>query len=306
MTVISDGPYGINGYPGDTKKPEHLPQIYEPHIAAWSKAANTQTTLWFWNTEIGWAIMHPILVKHGWIYRSCNIWDKGVSHIAGNCNGKTMRKFPVVTEICVHYIREPQFNDVGGNRLSLQDWLRNEWRRTGLPFHKANEACEVKNAASRKYLTADHMFYPPPPDIFAKLAIYANKYGNLDGKPYFNLNDEEVENGLLIQDKWQKLQSKFNFEYGGTNVWRLPANRGKERLKDGMKVVHGNQKPFSLMERIIKASTDENDVIWEPFCGLASASIIADSLNRIAYTSEISNSYYMYVKNRIEQNVVIG
>ncbi|MYK91287.1 MAG: hypothetical protein F4026_03915 [Synechococcus sp. SB0669_bin_8] len=31
--------------------------------------------------------------------------------------------------------------------------MRAEWRRTGLPLYRANEACGVKNAATRKYLT---------------------------------------------------------------------------------------------------------------------------------------------------------
>ena len=39
----------------------------------------------------------------------------------------------------------------------MQEWLRAEWRRTGLPWRAANEACGVSNAATRKYLTGDHL-----------------------------------------------------------------------------------------------------------------------------------------------------
>ena len=63
------------------------------------------TTLWFWNTEVGWATVHPLLVANGWDYVQVITWDKGVAHIAGNVNGKTIRRFPVATEVCVFYQR---------------------------------------------------------------------------------------------------------------------------------------------------------------------------------------------------------
>ena len=98
--VIADGPYGVDGFPGDERSPATLAEWYEPHVKAWSEHATPGTTLWFWNTEIGWATVHPLLQAHGWEYRCCNIWDKGLGHIAGNANTRTLRKFPVVTEVC--------------------------------------------------------------------------------------------------------------------------------------------------------------------------------------------------------------
>ena len=95
--IMSDGPYGISGFEGDMKNARQLPEWYEPHIVEWSKRATPQTTLWFWNTELGWANVHPILEKHGWEYKCCHIWDKGKGHIAGATNTKTLTKLPVVT-----------------------------------------------------------------------------------------------------------------------------------------------------------------------------------------------------------------
>src|SRR5690606_1700911 len=60
------------------------------------KAAQPATTLWFWNTEIGWATVHPLLAEQGWEYVQTIVWDKGIAHIAGNVNGDTIRQFPVV------------------------------------------------------------------------------------------------------------------------------------------------------------------------------------------------------------------
>ncbi len=147
MCIVSDGPYGVSGYPGDEVSALTLGGWYAPHIQAWSKYATPQTTLWFWNTELGWATVHPVLVAHGWEYRSCHIWDKGLGHVAGNANTQTLRKFPVVTEVCVQYVRPAVFR-VGDATLSMQQWLRHEWRRSGLPLRLSNEACGVQNAAT--------------------------------------------------------------------------------------------------------------------------------------------------------------
>src|SRR5438876_5065934 len=53
--IVSDGPYGVSGFPGDESKWASLAEWYEPHIEAWSQHASPQTTLWFWSTEVGWA-----------------------------------------------------------------------------------------------------------------------------------------------------------------------------------------------------------------------------------------------------------
>src|SRR5215216_5808609 len=46
--IVSDGGYGVLGFEGDTSDHLELAEWYEPHIAAWSTAANASTTLWFW------------------------------------------------------------------------------------------------------------------------------------------------------------------------------------------------------------------------------------------------------------------
>lgn len=95
VVIVSDGAYGVSGFPGDCPTPAGLVEWYRPHVAEWSKAATGETTLWFWNTEVGWATVHPLLLEFGWEYVGCNIWDKGIAHVSGNTNSKTLRKFPV-------------------------------------------------------------------------------------------------------------------------------------------------------------------------------------------------------------------
>jgi hypothetical protein len=96
-----DGAYGIgNGEtPGDTIDQAELIRWYRDHITAWTAAARPVTTLWVWNTEIGWAMLHPELDRHGWDYVQTIIWDKGESGEVP-WDGAV---FPVVTEVCAVY-----------------------------------------------------------------------------------------------------------------------------------------------------------------------------------------------------------
>ena len=46
------------------------------------------------------------------------------------------------------------------------------------------------------------------------------------------------------------------------------------------KVGYPTQKPLALLERIIKAGTNEGDIVLDPFCGCATTCVAADNLHR--------------------------
>ena len=301
VCILADGPYGVSGFPGDEHHAVSLAAWYEPHIEAWSQSATPQTTLWFWNTELGWATVHPRLAAHGWEYRCCNVWDKGLSHVAGNANSQTLRKFPVVTEVCVHYVKAAVF-PVGRRKLSMQEWLRHEWRRSGLPWRLANEACGVRNAATRKYLATDHLWYYPPPEAFVQLAEFANRHGKPEGRPYFSPDGEHPFSG----PEWARLRSKFFCDVGITNVWREPHVSGRERIQGERQAMrykfrslHGSQKPLPFMERIVRASTEPGDVVWEPFGGLCPGAIVSHRLQRRCCSAEIVPEFFLAAQQRL-------
>jgi len=299
IVIMVDGPYGVSGFKGDLFSPVGLDKWYEPHIKEWSKKATPQTTLWFWNTEIGWATVHPIFEKYGWEYKACHIWDKGMSHVAGNTNTKTIRHLPVVSEVCVQYVFRPKFR-VGEEELCMKDWLRYEWSRTGLPFSKTNEACGVVNAATRKYFTKCHLWYMPPVEMFEKISDYANAHGKEEGKPYFSLDGITPISGA----EWGKMRSKFYCPFGITNVWPTQQLNGKERIKKGTKSAHLNQKPLELITRLIEMTSDKDDVIWDPFGGLFTTAVACFISQRTCYTAEINNEIYKIGQRRIQELLI--
>jgi site-specific DNA-methyltransferase (adenine-specific) len=291
--IVSDGAYGVLGFEGDTSDHTGMPEWYEPHVAAWSKFATPETTLWFWNSEIGWAAVHPVLEKYGWRYVNANIWDKGIGHIAGNVNTTKIRRFPVVSELCVQYVFEARIDG-----KTLKRWLLDEWKRSGLPVRAANIACGVADAATRKYLDQGHLWYWMPPEMFERLAAYANEYGKPQGRPYFSIDGQCP----MTKAEWAKTRSYFNCPHGVTNVWQRNAVRGAERIKTAGtsgRAVHLNQKPLDLMMRIIEATTQDKDVVWEPFGGLFTGCVAARRLGRQAYGAETDGTYFHYGVERL-------
>jgi DNA methylase len=306
-TIISDGAYGVGGFPGDPRTANDLAEWYRPHIEAWTKQAHLATTLWFWNTELGWATTHPVLAKNGWEYVQTIVWDKGVAHIAGNVNGDTIRQFPVVTEVCAFYRRRLEFPTTDGV-LSAKQWLRYEWQRAGLALHKANEACGVANAATRKYLTQDWLWYFPPAEAMAKLVAYANRHGLKSGRPYFSLDGQNSVSAV----EWGALRHAWLHTHALTNVWSHPPLHGEERYRGngirsaprvynpGPKAAsHFNQKPVEFMRRILKACTQPGDVVWEPFGGLCSGGVAALQMGRKPFAAEVIETFADIAQERL-------
>lgn len=307
-TIISDGAYGVRGFHGDTTDAKGLVDWYRPHIEAWTTAATPGTTLWFWGTEVGWATVHAELDLQGWDYVQTIVWDKGLSHIAGNVNGKTIRQFPVVTEVCALYQRRFEIETDDGV-LSVQDWLRYEWRRSGLPMYLANEACGVANAATRKYLTKDWLWYFPPGPMMERMAAYCNEHGLESGRPYFSLDGD----ASVTAEDWDRMRHPWTHTHGLTNVWHRPPLHDGERLKGSMRrsaprvykptkasTTHLNQKPLEFMERLVNATTRPGDVVWEPFGGLATGSVAAVALGREAYAAEKDKHFAKIALERLE------
>ena len=60
-----------------------------------------------------------MLEKQGWRYVNANIWNKGKGHIAGNVNTRKIRRFPVVSEVCVQYVFQARIDGAPPQALAL-------------------------------------------------------------------------------------------------------------------------------------------------------------------------------------------
>lgn len=72
------------------------------------------------------------------------------------------------------------------------------------------------------------------------------------------------------------------------NVWGF----SRVRFKMDEYENHPTQKPEALLERIIKASSNEGDVVLDPFSGSFTTSAVAVKLNRIAVGIDMNEEYF--------------
>lgn len=79
------------------------------------------------------------------------------------------------------------------------------------------------------------------------------------------------------------------------DVWDL-AFAGKSEKTYGK---HPTQKPLKLLERIILASTNENDIVLDPFNGSATTGVVCKKLNRRYIGIDSNEEYLELSKNRL-------
>ena len=106
----------------------------------------------------------------------------------------------------------------------------------------------------------------PPPNISCRAFTHSTetiiwaKKDIKNNKHKFNYNDmKELNGGKQMKD-----------------VWEMSLTKPSEK-KHGK---HPTQKPIALLERIILASTNEGDLILDPFNGSGTTGIVAHMLNR--------------------------
>ena len=62
---------------------------------------------------------------------------------------------------------------------------------------------------------------------------------------------------------------------------------------------HPTQKPEKLLARIILASSNEPDVVFDPFAGVGTAGVVAKKLRRKFVMTEIDEEFCIYAQKRL-------
>ncbi len=107
---------------------------------------------------------------------------------------------------------------------------------------------------------------------------YVEKWGTGKKKLYRYYLDE----GKIPEDVWtdiQSIQSAASERYG-----------------------YPTQKPEALLERIIKASSNKNDLVLDPFCGCGTTIAVAQQLQRKWIGIDVSPAACKLMKLRVEKN----
>lgn len=91
--------------------------------------------------------------------------------------------------------------------------------------------------------------------------------------------------------------------YGGdkkgvpmSDVWEIPFLNPKAKERTG----YPTQKPVLLIERVLEISTDEGDLVLDPFCGSGTTLVAAKLLNRRSVGIDISADAVSLAQRRLE------
>ena len=102
----------------------------------------------------------------------------------------------------------------------------------------------------------------------------------------------------------RNLAKKFGIGKVGANVWVIPLCTGKERLKNGEGTrLHSTQKPAELLRRVILTSTNEGDIILDPFAGTGTTGHLARDLDRKFILMEGNTDYLDGMVKRFEGKI---
>lgn len=102
------------------------------------------------------------------------------------------------------------------------------------------------------------------------------KFKPLEVKEYYkDVYGKDMKPGWKDRKGGKDKNGYFHYIYQD-DVWNIPAvfNMSKERIG------YPTQKPETLLEKIIEASSNEGDVVLDPFCGCGTATAVAQKLNR--------------------------
>ena len=139
-----------------------------------------------------------------------------------------------------------------------------------------------------------HIFIPPLQEYGeGSLSERHTRYKNQDDKGKYRWTTRRDSKG-------EKYRAKIYLKKGVVmaDVWSIPVINAtaKERLG------YPTQKPEALLERIIKASSNEGDVVLDPFCGCGTAVAVAHRLERKWIGMDITHLAISLMKWRLKSN----
>jgi site-specific DNA-methyltransferase (adenine-specific) len=97
-------------------------------------------------------------------------------------------------------------------------------------------------------------------------------------------------------DYRKSVPTVYNSKKVPGNVWEIPRVRYRMAEYEN----HPTQKPIALLERIIKASSNEGDLILDPFSGTFTTAYVAQKLKRKSIGIEINEDYVKIGLRRLQ------
>ncbi len=145
-----------------------------------------------------------------------------------------------------------------------------------------------------------HRFYEYPPEKTHRdsgLIKTKNIISWIKNNPLPAFNRTNYRSAVEFIYFGQKEGGKATFNFGQQkemkNYFEYPLVQGKERTE------HPTQKPLGLIQKFIEVSSNEKDLILDPFMGSGTTGVACANLNRNFIGIEISEKYCAIAEERI-------
>lgn len=207
--------------------------------------------------------MLPLLEEAGLELRQQIIINKGMQAVSGRAT-RNYRMFPNVTESILFLYKDP--------KPFVKGFLKQRQKELGLTAKEINEKLGVKSNGGGMW------------------SIYTGR--NVCKQLPTEQLWEKLQRILEFDLPYSKISQTYHAQLGLTDVWDDINFYSEERY-------HPTQKPQKLLERLILASSNEGDLVLDPFMGGGSTAVSCIANNRRYVGFEINESYYQRSLERL-------
>ncbi len=206
-----------------------------------------------------------VLEQCGLELRQQIILNKGMQAVSGRAT-KNYKMFPNVTESILFLYKD--------SKPFVKEYLKQRQKELHLSAKYINEALGVKSNGGGMW------------------SIYTGK--NVCKQLPTEELWHKLEKILEFSIPYEKISQTFNPQLGVTDVWDDINFYGENKR------FHPTQKPLKLIERLVLASSNENDVVLDPFMGSGTTAEACKNYKRNYIGFEINEEYYCKSLKRIE------
>ncbi|NFH40820.1 DNA-methyltransferase [Clostridium sporogenes] len=165
----------------------------------------------------------------------------------------------------------------------IQNYFKEEREKLGWNYKKCDDYLGIKASYCYWDKQTTHSYRIPDEKNYIKLQETG----------FFNKSYSEIEEIYNdIKDSYDNLKYTFNKCDNLSNVWEWnEGNCGK---------IHPTQKPLNILEKIIKTSSNESDIVLDCFMGSGSTAIACLNTDRNYIGFELDENYYNKAQERID------
>ena len=176
--------------------------------------------------------------------------------------------FPTTTESIFFFVKN--------NHPNIKKFLKERQKEKGFTAKEMNDKLEVKSNGGGLW----------------SLYTGENILAQIPTKEMW----ERLQKILDFKMDYSEVNFIFNSQMGFSDVWTDIDFYKEERN-------HSTQKPLKLIERLVIASSNEGDIILDPFLGSGSTAIASKKLNRKFIGIEVDKEYCKFAEERLKKEL---